>query len=168
MTTKKFQTKMKNETIVYLKKDLGSAALKRAAIADYFGYAEIEVLPSGKPIIKKPEGYFISVSHSSDIVAVVISDKEVGIDIELKRVFDTEKVKKGFFCDSEMNEDFFDVWVKKEAEGKLRGDGVFALRKKEVSSHITFISKEVSDFAKRDFSACIASKNALLYTVREL
>ncbi len=160
--------KMKNETIVYLKKDLGSAALKRAAIADYFGEAEIEVLKSGKPIIKKPEGYFISVSHSSGIAAIVISDKEVGIDIEEKREIDTEKIKKGFFTESEKDEPFFDVWVKRESEGKLRGDGVFTLRKKELSSVFTFISKEVSAFAKRDFSACLASKENLFYTIKEL
>ena len=161
-------TKMKNKTIVYLKKDINSAALKRAAIADYFGEAEIEVHPSGKPIIKSPKGYYISVSHSGDIVALVISDKEVGIDIEEKREIDFDKIRKGFFIESEKSEPFFDVWVKREAEGKLSGEGVFALRKKELSCKFSFISKEVSEFSGRDFSGCIASKERLFYTIKEL
>jgi phosphopantetheinyl transferase len=159
---------MKNKTIVYLKKDISSAALKRAAIADYFGEAEIEKEPSGKPIIKNPEGYYISVSHSGGVVAIIISDKQVGIDIEEKREIDFEKIRKGFFSESEKNEPFFDVWVKREAEGKLSGEGVFALRKKELFCTFTFISKEVSQFAGRDFSGCIASKESLFYTIKEL
>ena len=45
----------------------------------------IEYLPNGKAILKSPN-YHLSLSHSKDFVAVIVSpDKEVGIDIEKMR-----------------------------------------------------------------------------------
>ena len=43
---------------------------------------QIEYLPNGKPILTHPK-YFLSISHSKDFVAVIISpNKNVGVDIE--------------------------------------------------------------------------------------
>ncbi len=43
--------------------------------------AEIEYLQSGKPLLKN-SNFNISISHSADFVAVIISEKKIGIDIE--------------------------------------------------------------------------------------
>jgi 4'-phosphopantetheinyl transferase len=164
---------MQNKTVVYLIKDFSSAALKRAATRDYFGEAEISYLENGKPIIKSPEGYFISVSHSFGIAAVVISDKPIGIDIEKIREFDFSRMKKGFLSEKEAKkvntlEGFFDVWVKKEAEVKISGEGIFSVRKKEGKAVYTNLSSDVSAFAGEPFSACLASFSPLQYEIKEL
>lgn len=39
----------------------------------------------GKPWLKKPEGYFISGSDSGGYIAVALSDKPIGVDIEFKK-----------------------------------------------------------------------------------
>lgn len=164
---------MQNKTVVYLIKDLGSAALKRAATHDYFGSGEISYLENGKPIIKNPEGYFISISHSFGISALVISDVPIGIDIEKIRDFDFSRMKKGFLSEKEENDaktlrDFFDIWTKKEAEAKISGDGIFSLRKKDGKALYTSLSKEISDFAGEPYSATIASFSRVNYEVKEL
>lgn len=164
---------MKSKTVLYLTKDKSSAALKRAALDDYFGTGELGVLPSGKPVILSPEGYYISVSHSGEVVAVVISDTPIGVDIEEVRELDFSLLKERFLSEKEKSEvkdvkSFFSVWVKKEAESKITGEGIFSLRKKDTSALFTSVSKEVSIFAERDFSASIATLKPISYIVKEL
>lgn len=173
LTKRILPAKMKNKTVLYLTKDKSSAALKRAALDDYFGSGEIGVLPSGKPVILSPEGYFISVSHSGGVVALVISDTPVGLDIEEVREFDFSHLKERFLSEREKSEvkdaaSFFNVWVKKEAEAKISGDGIFSMRGKDTSALFTSLSKEVSLLAGRDFSACIATFQPVSYIVKEL
>lgn len=170
---RKMNPKMKSKTVVYLTKDKGSAALKRAAIADYFGEGEIGVLDSGKPVIVKPEGYHISVSHSGEIVGVVISNVPIGLDIEEVKDIDYSRIKEKFLSEKESEEasslsSFFNVWVRKEAESKISGKGVFSLRKKDTSANIVYISKEVSSFSGVKMSACLASFSSITYTIREI
>ena len=164
---------MKSKTVLYLTKDKSSAALKRAALDDYFGRGELGVLPSGKPVILSPEGYYISVSHSGEVVAVVISDTPIGVDIEEVRELDFSLLKERFLSEKEKSEvkdvkSFFSGWVKKEAESKITGEGIFSLRKKDTSALFTSVSKEVSVFAERDFSASIATLKPISYTIKEL
>ena len=164
---------MRNKTVLYLTKDKSCAALKRAALDDYFGYGEIEVLDSGKPVITNPEGYHISVSHSGEIKGVVISPVPIGVDIEEIKEFDYLKIWKSFLSENEKNEvtdipSFFNVWVKKEAESKISGKGIFSLRQKDTSAMFTSVSKEVSAFAGREFSACLASFSEIFYIIKEI
>ena len=168
-----YPKKMKNKTVLYLTKNKNSAALKRAALDDYFGFGEIGVLDSGKPVITNPEGYYISVSHSGEIIAVVISPVPVGVDIEEIKEFDYSKIWEWFLSDNEKNEvtdnlSFFNVWVKKEAESKISGKGIFSLRYRDTSAMFTCLSKEVSAFAGKEFSAYIASFSEIFYTIKEI
>lgn len=168
-----FLKKMKNKTVVYLTKDKSSAALKRAALDDYFGEGEIGVLPSGKPAILSPEGYFISVSHSESVVMVAISTVPIGVDLEEIRAFDYSLLKKRFLSEKEKNEvtdvqSFFKVWVKKEAEAKISGDGVFSMRGKDTSAVFNFLSGEVTRFAGKAFCAVIATFQPISYTIKEI
>lgn len=162
---------MKNKTVLYLSKDKDSAALKRAATRDYFGECEISRLENGKPVITRPEGFYISVSHSGEVTAVVISDTPVGLDIEEIRDIDFEKIKNGFFAfsDAEKITDkntFFEYFVKKEAESKVSGEGIFKTRKKELSMTFTPLSAEISTFAGKPFSGTLASDKTLFFTIR--
>lgn len=86
----------------------------------------------GKPFCKShPEIYF-SLSHSEDFLALVISDREVGIDIEkireakanlIRRVCSENEIKKIY---SSENPDmaFTEIWTKKEAYLKALGTGI--------------------------------------------
>lgn len=163
---------MKNKTVLYLTKDKSCAALKRAALDDYFGFGEIGVLDSGKPVITNPKGYYISVSHSGNVIGVVISPQPIGVDIEEIRDFDYSKISERFLSENEKNEvtdktSFFNVWVKKEAESKISGKGIFSLRQKDTSAIFTSASKEVSAFAGKEMSACLASFSEIFYTIKE-
>ena len=155
---KKQTLKMKNNTVVYLAKadKENSAHLKRRAVQDYFGEAKLGVKGKGKPIIEYPEGFGISVSHSGEVLAVVITKSDVGIDIEERVDRDISRLFS-FFHESERNADFFDLWVKKEAFGKMTGDGIFMQKGKKLETDSLFldISKEVSSFSGKSFSAVI-------------
>ncbi len=73
----------------------------------------------GKPYFENLPLYF-SNSHSGTRVAIAVSDRPVGVDIERKR-----DVRKGlserFFTEKEQKCDFFEIWTKKEAYGKCKG-----------------------------------------------
>ena len=150
--------KMKNKTVIYLEKGNkeNSALLKRRAVKDYFGEALLGVRGKGKPIIEYPKGFGISVAHSGDLLAVVITKSDVGIDIEERVNRDVSRLFS-FFHESERNSDFFDLWVKKEAFGKMTGDGIFLQKGKKLETDSLFldISKEVSSFSGKAFSAVI-------------
>lgn len=85
---------------------------------------KIELLraENGKPYIKGNPAY-ISISHSGDFVAAAVSEKPIGIDIEIIKEKDLDFTKK-LFCDSDLefiNSEsdsltaFYKVWTAKEA-----------------------------------------------------
>lgn len=153
---------MKNKSVLYLAKGKNekelSALLKRRALDSFFGEWKTEVTTSGKPIITEPSGWGISVAHSDGVVALIISPCEVGLDVEVRG--EIKERLPAFFHESERNCDFFDLWVKKEAWGKLTGEGIFVQKGKPINTDGVFtdISAEVSAFAGKDFSAVIATR----------
>lgn len=74
---------------------------------------------TGKPLHKD---FCFSVSHSSGVVAVAISSKPLGIDVELcdneKR---TERLKQKILHENETNENTLVLWTIKEAVFKFDG-----------------------------------------------
>lgn len=144
-----------------------SATLKKVAIADYLGDAEVTYDGRGKPIITTPAGYFISVSHSSHLCAVALGNTPLGVDLERRGEKDRARLREKFFHEDERELDFFDTWVKKEAFGKLQGDGVFALRGKSLPTGIIFydFKKEASALAGQDFSASLATESTALVSI---
>lgn len=89
----------------------------------------------GKPYFEKLPWYF-SLSHSGDYVLCAVSGREVGADIQKIQSADVMKLAKRFFSETECralercesSEDrqrlFFEFWTRKEAWGKLTGEGV--------------------------------------------
>lgn len=78
----------------------------------------------GAPVVDKPNTY-ISVAHSSDVVAVAISDRAIGIDIE-RTTRDFERAKSRYMSPSEASLSTAEhwaayVWTAKEALYKLLG-----------------------------------------------
>lgn len=155
---KQKKQKMKNNNVLYLMKGENnkSALLKRRALDDYFGGGELSVTEKGKPVISSHSDFGISISHSGGVLAAVISNCNVGLDVQERKPRDNERLKS-FFHESERELDFYDTWVRKEAYGKMTGDGVFAQKGKKLPDGAFFmdISKEVSDFADKEISAVI-------------
>ena len=87
---------------------------------------------NGKPYVENANVQF-SISHSCDIAVCAISDKPVGIDIELIRNANVNVARRLFTPDeqvyvfekwTQVRERFFEVWTRKEAYAKMLGRGV--------------------------------------------
>lgn len=104
-------------------KELLEIALKEEKITSY----KISESINGKPYIDN-SNIFYNISHKNKMVGLIISNSEVGLDIEY---IDTENIKrestlKYFFTEKEResittNEDLLTLWTKKESYIKLNG-----------------------------------------------
>ena len=104
-------------------KELLEIALKEEGITSY----KISKSINGKPYIDN-SNIFYNISHKNKMVGLIISDSEVGLDIEY---LDTENIKrkstlKYFFAEKEResitnNEELLTLWTKKESYIKLNG-----------------------------------------------
>ena len=73
-------------------------------------------------IIKEDcEDIFFSLSHSEDVTAIAISDRNVGLDIEWGRERDYNKIK---FIKADCLDTFYREWTKHEAYYKYLGTGI--------------------------------------------
>lgn len=88
----------------------------------------------GKPYLRDIPLYF-SLSHSEGRVICAVSDAEVGADLQYPRDMDMAKTVARFFAEEEkrewkelplkkQEEFFYHLWTRKEAYGKLTGEGV--------------------------------------------
>ena len=104
-------------------KELLEIALKEEKITSY----KISDSINGKPYIDN-SNIFYNISHKNKMVGLIISNSEVGLDIEY---IDTESIKrkstlKYFFTEKEResitnNEELLTLWTKKESYIKLNG-----------------------------------------------
>ncbi len=85
-----------------------------------------------KPYVQGNSLYF-SVSHSGDIVAIAVDDREIGMDVEGLPVEDRLKIADRFYHPREREyvhgaEDearaFCRIWTRKEAYLKMTGEGI--------------------------------------------
>ncbi|MCH5344806.1 MAG: 4'-phosphopantetheinyl transferase superfamily protein [Acetatifactor sp.] len=102
----------------------------------------------GKPYLQARENLpemFFNLSHSGDYVICAVSEREVGADIQKMQMQGTERLANRFFseeerkllqsCDSSEHrlEIFYRLWTRKEAYGKLTGEGITASIDKDFS-----------------------------------
>lgn len=99
---------------------------------------------SGKPYFEGEMPYF-SISHDADTVAVAISDRDVGVDIQSSRDTARENaIAERFFTQDECedirsgNLDFLTAWTKREAYAKLNDTPLASLTKKELPDSAFF------------------------------
>lgn len=97
----------------------------------------------GKPYFREIPLCF-SLSHSGDYVLCAVSRQEVGADLQKIQPVDVWKLAKRFFsesecrtlerCESEGERQrlFFGFWSRKEAFGKLTGEGVAAVLREDL------------------------------------
>ena len=108
-----------------------SALLVRMAVSEFTGIPASELVFSvhdgGKPYCVGVPCEF-SLSHTSGMIVCAVSDEPVGIDAELLRPAPMRVARR--FTDAEReyisgsDERFFRVWTRKEAFGKMTGDGL--------------------------------------------
>ena len=97
---------------------------------------------NGKPYLRDYPFYF-NLSHSGTYVVCVISEREIGVDIQEHRGGNVERIAKRYFHPEELQaldkcepagrmKVFFDLWAAKEAYGKYTGDGIAESLEKEI------------------------------------
>lgn len=122
--------------------------------------------PHGKPYIPGNPWYF-NLSHSGEYLIFVQSQYEVGVDIQLKRDCDVEKLSKKcctaeerqWILDSGSKEEkrnrFYQIWCRKEAYGKYLGCGltteVFQENTHNLLDTITFLEYDILE----EYQICI-------------
>ena len=86
----------------------------------------------GKPYLSDREGVYFNISHCKEAIAVGVSDREIGIDIEgrrrysgtlLQRVFADEE-QESIRQNAEPEMEFARLWTRKEAFFKWTGTGI--------------------------------------------
>lgn len=99
----------------------------------------------GKPYFENIPLFF-SISHSGEYVLCAVSRRELGADIQKIQSADVLKLAKRFFSESECRtlegceshrerqRLFFGFWARKEAYGKLTGEGVTAVLRKDMQN----------------------------------
>ena len=92
---------------------------------------------NGKPYFQDYPFYF-NLSHSGEYVFCAISDREVGVDIQQFRPVEEVRLTRRFFSEEEQKilercldreerrKLFYRLWTRKEAYGKLTGEGISA------------------------------------------
>ena len=119
------------------KRTVVADALARKAVCELCGVAESDIhfsyTEKGKPYYSGENIHF-NISHSSDIVVCVSSNRNIGVDVEKIRPISPQLVNR--VCgDSELRlvhdncgnidyKSFFKIWTAKEAYFKLIGTGI--------------------------------------------
>ena len=96
--------------------------------------------------------YHFSITHSRDLCAVALCKENVGIDLEFidpsrniealsKRFFSSEEHSRLLASENSL-EDFFALWVKKEALAKLSGEGLASICRGQIIDRSAHSFKE--------------------------
>jgi len=153
---------------------LGGRILLYNAIKEgYISGEELIYKENQKPYINNSKKFF-NITHSNSIVSLIVSEDEVGIDVErIKKA--NLKVATRFFCKNEIdfidssrdkNDAFFTLWVRKESLLKAVGVGIkgglssidvsdFTLNKCDYDG-VRYYFKE---YFLEGFKLCACSKN---------
>ena len=99
-------------------------------LKEEYGIEKIEITYNeyGKPYLKNNDKIFFNISHTKHIVACVIADTEVGVDVEEVRAY-TPLIIDKVLNENEKNnlkdeKDFIKYWTIKEAVCKCEGTGI--------------------------------------------
>jgi 4'-phosphopantetheinyl transferase len=114
----------------------------------------------GKPYLFHRENYFFNISHSEDWVALAISTKEIGIDLEFNLCFEYSEVTDFIFTQKEReffekvstdmkNRVFYRFWTLKESYIKAIGTG---MSKKLDSFTIELWNEKIQVEGNEDFN----------------
>lgn len=135
---------------LYIEKDTSSEYLLKKVLKKE-GIKDIEIIYNdyGKPYLKNKDLYF-NISHSNKLTVLVISNKEVGVDVE--KITMKERIIPRICTSSEQKliktpEDFTKMWVKKESYVKYLGIGIaYGLKNADTTKIKGFILKKYEDY----------------------
>ncbi len=136
----------------------------------------------GKPKAQEP-AFFFSLSHSENLVCLVVDKRPVGVDLQAAKPVQAGKIAKRFFAKEEekliedyirlektlgadearaadavttsATEAFYRLWVKKESYGKFLGEGFLPVAGLVVDqlTNVVFIEKELIQENKNGLDA---------------
>lgn len=129
------QEKIDHKALIKNKKQtiLGYYLLNKLLKSSYDLYKIPEIIfnENGKPLFKEINIYF-NISHSEELVACAISSKNIGIDIEKIQSKKTSLIN--YICNEEelkqietslnKEQEFIEIWTKKESYIKFKGSSV--------------------------------------------
>jgi len=140
--------------------------LLRYALCEEFGIDEavnFEYNEYGKPLLQGYAHIHFNLSHCKSAVACVLSDSEVGVDVqEIRPVSD--KLKKRvltneeweMYCNIALQPEYFTkIWTIKEAYAKKSGQGISSDFSKINSNDIT----DITVFQNKDYYCSVTKKD---------
>lgn len=121
-------------------------ALARQMLATVLGIAPQDVAftytKSGKPLVN---GAYFSISHSGDLVGCAVSEYPIGLDVEQIRSA-PPRLCRALDAEGKSDRDFFQLWTKREALLKCRGETVAKWRNQDwQQENYKFSMPEVPD-----------------------
>ena len=118
---------------LYIEEDTTSETILAHALKDYanINQYDIDYNEYGKPYLKNVNNVYFNISNTSNINVCVVSDKEIGVDIESPKYVDgifnmvfTKKEKEIVRMSDNKELDFIKIWTMKESYVKLLGVGI--------------------------------------------
>ena len=117
---------------LYIKENANAKELLKESLKKDYNISDYEIIYNeyNKPYLKNEKIYF-NISHDNGTTVLVVSDKEIGVDVEYFTY--KESVVRKYFTNNEQNEilnstnkeyDFTRIWVMKEAFIKMKGIGI--------------------------------------------
>ena len=103
-------------------------AMQSLSVIDY----TVEYRGNDKPVLISGKDLYFNISHSGDYVALALSDKDVGCDIQEIRPYNPRVTKRNY-CEKETefiensdnkDENFIRLWALKESVLKFDGSGI--------------------------------------------
>ncbi len=139
-------------------------------LKDDFNYinTNLKIDENNKPYL---EGIYFNISHSKNMIAIIISDYECGIDIEMidynkdyskniSRILNEEE--QIIYVETDNKEEYFTkCWTKKEAYLKKLGTGIILSKLKDI--YINIPSLLISDKQNNKYILSICTNNK--YTI---
>jgi len=120
----------------------------------YINYRDFRYNKQGKPYLADNNDIFFSISHTKNVVAVAVSNYEVGIDVERLRDVGDDLInmiaspleKERVLASDDSQREFFRLWTMKESYAKAYGMSVTELLKKDVETS-GYVHLDGIDFA---------------------
>lgn len=131
----------------------------------------IERDENGKPYFVNLPIEF-SISHTEGMWMCIMSDKPCGIDVQVHKKIDAEKIAERFYKPNEVEfvrvfqeAGFFQIWTRREAYGKMTGNGLWGDTPELVDDNISLVNK-IEDYYLVDLdmgdgmscALCVADK----------
>ena len=155
---------LKNTYKLYIKENYTSENLLKYALKDYANIDKYEIVYNeyGKPYLKNIDIYF-NISNSKNVSVCVISNREVGIDIQYKTY--KESLKNKVFNNKEQElldksiekeSVFTKMWTIKESYVKMKGIGLsYGLNNVDTLS----LKKYIKLLNYKNYIICICFEN---------